>query len=379
MRGAAAAGALLLVAGCGGGGGGGGADEGSASGGGGSGGAVVDSGTGAVTGNPAGACVVPDYPDPVLAAQPPATVVGDGTPDSCTGAAVVAAVAAGGWVTFACGDAPVIITMTETARVFNDRPDLILDGGGKVTLSGGGTRRILYQNTCDPALVWTSTRCDLQDNPHTTIRDLAMVDGDSSGQDYGRDDVLGGGAIFARGGRLTVDRVAFRRNRCEALGPDLGGAALRAVGMPAAPLRVIASTFGGSADDGNVCANGGGLSGLHASFAIYNSHFSHNRAIGDGANPARAGTAGGGSGGAIYMDGTAMDLSVCGTTVTDNTANEGGGAIFYVSNDRSGTMSLTDSQLARNPSAGFETSGLPGMFVLAADGQPVISGTTLAP
>ncbi len=341
--------------------------------------AAVDTGAGGSVGNPAGACVVPDSPDPVLVTPPPATRIGDGTPASCTSDAVVAAVAAGGRVIFDCGEDPVIITLTETARIFNDRPDLVLDGGGRVTLSGGGVRRILYQNTCDPAQVWTSSRCDLQDNPHTTLINLSLVDGDASGQDYGRDDVRGGGAIFARGGRLTVDRVAFRRNRCEADGPDLGGAALRAVGMPAAPVRVIDSTFGGRAGDGNACANGGGLSGLHASFAIFNSHFSYNRATGRGANPARAGTAGGGSGGAIYMDGTAMDLSVCGTTMTDNAANEGGGAVFFVSNDRRGTMSLVDSVLARNPSDGFETAGLPGLFVLAADGQPVIRGTRLSP
>lgn len=330
-------------------------------------------------GNPAGQCVVPDFPPPVIGTPPPPTVVGDGRPASCTGAAVVAAVAGGGRVLFDCGAEPVVITMTDTARVFNDRPDLVLDGGGKVTLSGGGQRRILYQNTCDPALVWTSARCDLQDTPHTTVQNIALVEGDASGQDYGRDDVQGGGAIFARGGRLTVAGVSFRRNACEASGPDLGGAGLRAVGMPTAPVRVISATFGGAEGEGNRCANGGGLSGLHASFAVYNSVFSHNRATGTGANPQRAGTPGGGSGGAIYMDGTAMDLSVCGTRVSDNAANEGGGAIFFVSNDRSGTMSLTDAFFARNPSAGFESAGLPGMFVLAAGGQPVLSGTTLLP
>ncbi len=54
-----------------------------------------------------------------------------------------------------------------------------------------------------------------------------------------------------------------------------------------------------------------------------------------------------------------------------------GGAIFFVSNDRSGTMSLTGSLLERNPGAGFETAGLPGIFVLAAPGQPQLFGTML--
>ena len=65
--------------------------------------------------------------------------------------AVVGAVAKGGVITFDCGPSPVTITMTATAKVFNDRPDVVIDGGGQVTLDGGGARRILYMNTCDQA------------------------------------------------------------------------------------------------------------------------------------------------------------------------------------------------------------------------------------
>ena len=59
-------------------------------------------------------------------------------------------------ITFDCGPNPVTIPMTATAKVFNDKPDVVLDGGGLVTLDGQGARRILYQNTCDPAQVWTT-------------------------------------------------------------------------------------------------------------------------------------------------------------------------------------------------------------------------------
>ena len=55
--------------------------------------------------------------------------------------------------------------MTATAKVFNDKPDVVLDGGGLVTLDGLGARRILYQNTCDPAQVWTTRHCQDQDAP----------------------------------------------------------------------------------------------------------------------------------------------------------------------------------------------------------------------
>ena len=82
----------------------------------------------------------------------PTTVVGTGTPASCTGDAFVAAVAKGGVITFNCGPDPVTIVLGSTAKVFNDRgTKLVIDGGNKVTLSGGGRIRILYMATCDEA------------------------------------------------------------------------------------------------------------------------------------------------------------------------------------------------------------------------------------
>ena len=330
-----------------------------------------------VAGNPTGACAVPAAGQ-ARSVSTPTTVVGTGTAASCTSAAVVAAVGNGGVVTFNCGADPVIINMAATARIFNNKPDLVLDGGGKVTLSGGGARRILYQNTCDPSLVWMSATCNLDDSPKTTLQNMTLADGNSSGQNYGFDNVDGGGAVFARGGRLSIINTRFFRNQCESGGPDLGGAAVRVREMSgASPVVVAGSTFGGASGYGNTCSNGGGLSGLAASYTVINSVFTHNRAVGVGANPQRAGTSGGGSGGAIYMDGNRFDLSVCGTVMNNNTANEGGGAIFYVSNNLTGTMSLANSTFSANPSAGFETQGLPGMFVLAAPGQPVITNSSI--
>jgi hypothetical protein len=104
---------------------------------------------------------------------------------------------------------------------------------------------------------------------------------------------------------------------------------------------------------------------------------SNNKAIGMGANPAAAGTPGGGSGGAIYNDGNTYTLTICGSSIVNNDANEGGGAIFYVSNDRSGTLSIQDSVLQGNTSGHFETQGYPGIFVQAKAVQ--VSGSMLTP
>ena len=341
----------------------GGTSSGGATGTGGSG--ATSAGGGPPAGNPDGKCSDPLPADANLESiATPTTVVGTGTAASCTSQAFVDAVAKGGVITFNCGANPVTITLTQTAKIFNDKgPKIVIDGGGKVALSGGGKVRILYQNTCDQAQKWTTSHCQNQDHPQLTVQNLTFVDGSSKGETA---EGGGGGAIFVRGGRFKVLNSRFFGNLCDDTGPDLGGAAIRTLSQfDGKPVYVVNSTFGGKEGLGNVCSNGGGLSSIGVSYTVINSLFTHNRAIGDGANPAKSGTPGGGSGGAIYNDGNTFTLSLCGTKIADNTANEGGGAIFFVSNDRSGTLAITDSVLQRNKSAGFETKGYPGIFVLA--------------
>jgi len=296
-------------------------------------------------------------------------VVGHGTPASCTSAAVVAAVRAGGTIRFACGPQPVTILLRATAKVSNTSRQVVLDGGGLVTLSGGGRRRILYMDTCDRAQVFTTSHCQDQATPRLVVQDMGFTAGNSTGETF---DGGGGGAIFDRGGQLRVVDSVFSGNRCDPTGPDLGGGAVRALSQyHRRPVFVVGSRF-----SGNVCSNGAALSSIGVSWTVVNSRFAHNRAIGRGANPARARTPGGGSGGAIYNDGDAMTLTIRGCTFTGNHANEGGGAIFFVSNDRTGTMSITHSTLTDNPNDGFHTSGLPGIFFLGAR-RPAITSSIL--
>ncbi len=316
-------------------------------------------------GNPDGACSIPEAAGAEDTSQPD-IVIGDGTPESCTSEAVVDAVAQGGLITFDCGPDPVIITMEQTAKVFNDTgPEIVIDGGGRVTLSGNGERRILYMDTCDADQVWTTTHCQDQDHPRLTVQNLTFIEGlvDSKNLQEGS-----GGAVFVRGGRFKIVNCRFFSNQCTAQGPDVGGAAVRVLSQyDNQPVYVVNSTFGGSEDLGNVGSNGGALSGIGVSFTVINSLMTHNRAVGTGANPARNGTPGGGSGGAIYNDGNTYTLNLCGSLLTGNEANEGGGAIFYVSNDGSGTLIVDRSTLTNNPSYGFETD--PGIFVIAGNIQ----------
>jgi hypothetical protein len=284
---------------------------------------------------------------------------------------VVAAVAAGGIITFDCGPDPVVISMAATAKVRNTSSQVVIDGGGKVALSGGGARRILYMDTCDQAQVWTTSHCQDQSTPQLTIQNITFQDGNSTGQTA---EGGGGGAIFVRGGQLKVVNSRFLRNRCESSGPDLGGAAIRDLSQwHGAPVYVVGSTFGGASGQGNACSNGGALSSIGVSWVVLNSVMTYNDAIGGGGNP--TGTAGG-SGGAIYTDGNSYSVTVSGTVIEHNHANAGGGGVFYVSDDHVGTLTLRNSTLAYDPSDGFFTAGYPGIF-FKGSGQPILSGSTL--
>jgi hypothetical protein len=281
--------------------------------------------------------------------------IGTGTPRSCTSRAVVRAVAKGGVIRFRCGPDPVRIEMKQTAKVVNTSRRVVLDGRGLVTLGGGGRHRILYQNTCDQRQRWTTSHCDDQAMPRLVVQNLTFADGDATGA---TEEGGGGGAIFARGGRLKIVGSTFIRNRCDASGPDLGGGAVRALSQyHGLPVYVVGSRFARG-----VCSNGAALSSIGVSWSIFNSAFIGNRAIGRGANPTRPGTAGGGSGGAVYADGNRFRVLIAGTRMTGNSAREGGGAIFFVSNDRSGSLEIRASDLRANPSARFETD--PGIFFL---------------
>ena len=70
-------------------------------------------------------------PRPALAAG----IVGGGFPESCSEAALTSALGGGGIVTFNCGANPVTIVLTSRASI---NGSLVVDGGGLVTLSGGG-------------------------------------------------------------------------------------------------------------------------------------------------------------------------------------------------------------------------------------------------
>jgi hypothetical protein len=284
-------------------------------------------------------------------------VIGRGTPARCTSAAVVRAVNRGGHISFNCGPDPITITMKATAKVENTSHHIVLDGGGLVTLSGGGKRQILYMNTCDKSRTWTTSHCQDQKWPQLLVRNLTFRDGNAATpQTPGNPE--GGGAIFASGGRLHVVHSHFIDNRCFHSGPDLGGGAIRALEQwQGRPVHITRDTFRGGR-----CSNGSALSSIGVSWVVSHSRMVNNRATGTGANPATPGTPGGGSGGAIYTDGDNYSVTIVHTVIRKNRAREGGGAIFFVSNNRTGNLTIEHSRLHHNPSAGFWTRPYTGVF-----------------
>jgi hypothetical protein len=314
----------------------------------------------------------------------PTTVIGDGTAASCTASKIASAVAGGGVVTFNCGSAPLTIVVPEIA-IFNDGGvtkdgSVTIDGGGKITLSGGGKNRILRQDTCDSTLHFTSTRCDLQSTPHLIVQNIGFRDGvglgdqvDNSGQDP-----FGGGAIYVQGGTFKAVNISVtnstQSNASGQLVQDLGGGAIYAA-MVRNPVYVVNSTF-----VGNTGINGGALASIGESWTILNSVFQNNSATGHGENPARSGTEGGGLGGAIYNDGNDYTLTVCGSQFSNNQANElGSGAIFQVVDNLNGALAIDQSTFSGNSDTGDvqQSAHHPGIYVQAKNQVDGTSGVTI--
>jgi hypothetical protein len=301
----------------------------------------------------------------------PDHVVGTGTPQSCTPDAFINAVASGGKIVFNGGSVPFTITLSRPAKVFNDsNPNIVIDGGGLVTLSGGTTTRILYMNTCDQNQHWTTSHCDNQDSPHLTVQNLTFIDANSTNESQ----YDGGGAIWVRGGRFKVVNCRFFNNVNATMGPDVGGGAIRVLSQyNGQPVYIVNSTFGGADGFGNVAANGGAISSIGVSWTLINCLFSYNKAIGSGGNPAQAGTTGGGSGGAIYNDGNTMTLSLCGCRLEHNEVNAYGSAIFFVTNDLTGDIRIENSTIRNN--VGGSWYALPGISMLDGTKRETINST----
>lgn len=250
---------------------------------------------------PAATCALPATP---VDTSKPTTVVGTGAAASCTEAALDAAVAKGGVVTFDCGSAPATITLTKEVPV---TVDTTIDGGKLVTLSGGKATRILHIKSA-----WNVA------TPLLTVQNLTFTDGFTTDVVNTSSTSQGGGAIFEDGGSLTVIDCTFTDNQCPTTGQDVSGGAINGQGV--GTLIVQGSTF-----SGNTGSNGGAIGTQDENVTVVNSTFTGNKATGTGGNPGN-----GGDGGAMSYDGAKVSWTMCGDTFSGNSANASGGAVFRV-------------------------------------------------
>ena len=249
---------------------------------------------------PVSKCTVPAA---LVDTSAPAMKVGTGSVASCTETALRAAVSAGGIITFDCGADPATIVVTSPLTPPKDK-DTVIDGNGKVTISGGDTTRILtLQNSYEKG------------SPTLTIQRLTMTKGKSTGTTTPD----GGAAINVLGANLTVIDSTFVGNHGPTSGQDTAGGAIYNLG-------VGKTTIVGSRFEQNSCSNGGAIGALGSDLTIVNTVVANNTATGTGGNPGS-----GGNGGGFSMDGQGKTLAICGVTVSGNTGGAYGGAVFRTS------------------------------------------------
>jgi parallel beta-helix repeat protein len=269
----------------------------------------------------------------------PTSVVGEGTPESCTAERLQQAADNGGTIVFDCGSTPTTIVVSSQI-VFTG--ETVLDGGGLVTLSGGGSSRILYLDSGYD-----------QTTPRLVVQRLTFRDGNSPAG--GDDTAVGGGAIYRDGGSLTVIDCAFLDNRAPSPGQDIAGGAIYAFG--GGETVIVGSTF-----SGNQASNGGAVGSLNGDLVLLNSTFVDNAATGHDGNPGN-----GGCGGAIYQDGADELSTLCGVTIRDNRAGAIGGGYFRVSNDLSGTMTVERTAVDANQVTASDQGNAGGLYLQGLD------------
>lgn len=316
--------AVLL--GCGGGddasGGTGGSGAGGGSGG--SSGAGGSSGSGGYTGTPPTA----DCPGK-LAPRPPEGAtekVGSGTAASCTEPALHDAAAklnagGGGTLVFDCGG-PHTITLTKS--LFLSKKTL-LDGGGQLTLSGGGAVRVI----------------ELDHHVDFVIQRITIRDGFVKA---GSKDESGAGLLHPWFGTLEAIDVTFENNHSESQDHDVGGGAIYAGGLTKAVLS-------GCTFVNNSGSTGGGVLSRSTNLAVANCVFSGNSATsyGDGQY---------GNGGGLYIDrmwlDAPKDFVLCGSVFEKNHAKVHGSALFCYDLEGAGAT------IERTTFSGNDMAGSPG-------------------
>ena len=252
-------------------------------------------------------------------------VVGTGTPASCTEATFDVGVSAvnsgGGTLTFDCGPAPHLILVTVQRPLAGP---IVIDGGGRITLSGGLATRIFW----------------VQDQADVELRDIVLTHGNSSaGQ---------GGAVIVTGAGLpgetllTLNRSAIRDSTTSFWG---GG-----IAASNAEVRILWSSVTGNESNGG----GGGINLNGGVLQLFEAEIADNRS--------------GGSGGGVefwtgelYMDRSVVDRN---TAENSGTPPSGGGMSIRDLSVASIQASRFAGNWSRSSGGGLHVWGATELFLL---------------
>src|SRR6267142_129097 len=276
-------------------------------------------------------------PQSAVAAKP--LTIGDGTPASCTEAALqealaIATASGGGTIKFNCGGDPVTIPLTATLTLPNETT---IDGDAVIALSGPlvGYLIVVDQNNTAVLKSLTITNpivdgAGLLNEGILTIKDSTFFNNRGGGlfnegtltvknsmfSDNGT--TFSGGGIHQQAGTLAVENSTFSGNSAVDRGGAINGVATISNSLFSGN-RCQSRGNGGalfgkfvienSVCSGNTCGFGGAL---HGGGDITDSSFSHNSAAFQG--------------GAIRALG---QLTVRDSSITENTAGEAGGGIYF--------------------------------------------------
>lgn len=285
------------------------------------------------------------------AAAPSDAVVGDGTPESCDGNALEAAINSGGTVTFNCGGAHTILANTMVIDAGNT---VIVDGEGVITISGEGLRQIFIVNAGASLTLNNITLSDgnwpgrggaLVVYGQATLNNSTVRDSQAPCWVCDGSDGVGGAIAVESGGALDVNGSRILNNWASGAG---GGVALFGGSAAIANSTLEGNNTGGAGGalwtnsgtvltmiDSSVANNGaadmgGGLLN-HGEARIERSTFRGNRANGGGAM--------------VFLGGT---ISLENVTVSGNTATEIPGGIRSAVARGTGSVSLTNVTLYGN-------------------------------
>jgi predicted outer membrane repeat protein len=215
-------------------------------------------------------------------------------------ASLQAALDVGGKISFDCGGERLTIDIAETLVV---KDGTHIDGGGLVTLYGGGAARILRT----------------ENNSAVILEGLTFENGRATKQG-GDDEADGSGGAIRRGWRsdLYVKDCTFRNNVAEGDDGFHGGAIFAG---SAGWLTIVGSTFAN-----NRAPSGGATHTVLSDLTVVDSVFHENEATN-------------GDGGAVYTDGGYVPyqgelgvndgkITLCGCRFTDNVATNSAAAGF---------------------------------------------------